>query len=123
MLIFLSSLKVLYNNIKYYNQERKGVIINVDYKNNDGDNIRGTYQNAIKQNLFYDTVYGGTKILLKIGDSVKYRYSGEKGGNVIFKVNGNSIGCKYGIWDVLSPFIVLIGIYISYKIIKSIFKL
>ncbi|CAA0243872.1 Probable transmembrane hypothetical protein [Tenacibaculum maritimum] len=119
VLIFLSSLKVTYSNLKFFNIIRIGKVIGVEYYNTLNADLKGTYTNVIIEDKTKDTIYGSTQKMYRVGDKVKFRYIGEQGGNVIFEVNNNIIGSKYDSWDVLSPFIILLFSYVFFRFVKN----
>jgi hypothetical protein len=116
--LLVSSIKVMYVNLKHFNVIKSGEIIYIDYvKSSRVDNQEGTYRNTILIDKKKDTVYGGSQTSFSIGDKVQFRYRGE-GGNIIFKVNNSIIRAKYDIWDWISPFLFLITLFGLYKFIK-----
>lgn len=120
ILLFLSSLKVMYINIKYFNIIKYGSIIDIEsIEGALSDNERGVYINTIVIDQTKDTIKGGSQKYFSIGDKVKLRYVG-KTGNRIFEVNDKTIRSRYGIWDWLSPFLFLLTLFMLYKFIKQI---
>ncbi|XKX06559.1 hypothetical protein R8G61_04340 [Tenacibaculum maritimum] len=83
---FLSSLKVTYSNLKFFNIIRTGKVIGVEYYNTLNADLKGTYTNVIIEDKTKDTIYGSTQKMYRVGDKVKFRYIGEQGGNVILKL-------------------------------------
>lgn len=118
-ILFLSSFKVVYKNIKYFNIIKEGTIIDMRRPNSLSTSPQSEpFLNTIIEDKSRDTLYGGSQNMLEKGDKVKFRYSGEKGGNVIFEVNNKVIGSKYDTWDKLSPFIIILFSYLFFRFIK-----
>jgi|GEM_PF-3518846 len=117
-LLFISSVKVIYTNIKFFNIVKTGEIIGVEYvKGSFSDNEKGIYQNKILINKGKDTITGGSQKQFSIGDKVKLRYVGNSG-NRIFVVNQKRVRSRYGIWDWVSPIFFFGILLIFYKYIK-----
>jgi hypothetical protein len=121
--VYIFSIVICYANLKYVNQIRTGEIVHVKYSQISGtEGIYGYYRNTIKEDISNDTLYGNTQKQYELGDKVKYRWLGQKGGNVIFEVNNTVIGTRYGVMDILLPFVFVIMSYILFRFIKSILK-
>jgi hypothetical protein len=121
--VYFFSIVICYANLKYVNQIRTGEIVHVKYSQISGtEGIYGYYRNTIKEDISNDTLYGNTQKQYELGDKVKYRWLGQKGGNVIFEVNNTVIGTRYGVMDILLPFVFVIMSYILFRFIKSILK-
>ena len=117
IVLILSSSKVIYANLKYFNMIKSGEIIAIEYSEGSrADNQRGTFINTIILSKLNDTIYAGSQDQLHVGDLVKFRYIGARGG-IIFEVNNKKIGSKYDLWDWLSPVLLLSLSIILYKII------
>lgn len=115
--LFISSIRVVLNNIKYFGIIKSGKIIDIDYtRGSKSTDERGTYMNTILTEGNKDTVYGGSQNQYKRGDKIKFRFRGI-GGNIIFEVNGLKVRSKYDTWDYLSPIILLFSSFMIYKIL------
>lgn len=120
-ILMLSSLKVIYINIKYFNIIKEGQILdvrNAENPSSDG-NTHTTYCNLILINKTKDTISGGSQKLFRIGDNIKLRYRGKTGAN-IYEVNGEKVASKYDIWDLLSPIVFVLTFILFFGTLKAI---
>lgn len=117
LILWLSSIKVIYLNLKHFGETKSGTIIDTDYGiGSQSDREKGTYLNTIITDIGTDTIYGGSQNRYDVGDKVKVNYRGTRG-NTIFEVNGINEGSKYGAWDFLSPILLLFSSFMLYKLV------
>lgn len=117
LFLFISSVKVVFSNIRNFNNIKGGVIIDVRYlRYSEIGNEKGVFEHKIliQEN---DTITGSSQYRLPIGDSVMIRYIG-KAGNIIFKHKGMKIRSKWDTWDKLSPFVLVFSIFMIFNFIQ-----
>ncbi len=119
LILWLSSMKVIYQNLKHFGETKTATIIDIDYSRGDhSSGGKGVYLNTMITDIGADTIYGGSQNQYDSGDKVRVNYRGI-GGNSIFEVNGIKKGSKYGAWDFLSPILLLFSSFMLYKAVLS----
>lgn len=121
VILILSSSKVIYLNLKHFNEIKEGILIEIAVarRTSEGETSQIKYMNQILLNTSKDTISGVTANEYKVGDQVRLRYRGQSGA-IVFEVNDKRVSSKYDLWDVLSPPILfLLCSTLLFGLIKS----
>ncbi len=113
--IFIACLQLVLNNIFHLRNFKKGEVSKVLIKEDESPEF-GTrlYKEATiiingKEEVLSQNIYD-----LEVGDSVVVRDVGTKYNNIVFEINGNTVGSPYDMFDYVSPFLMLISGFFIY---------
>ena len=123
IIMFISSIKVIYLNLKYFNILKEGVITERMQQSDQSlpevetADIVFNYTIKTSDSLI---VKASSSRLMEQGDQVKFRVLGESG--IIFEHNNYSFTSRWSVWDYLAPIFCILILLVAFIYFKKKFK-